>query len=168
MPPRPPANHDALPALPAAQRDIDRIARRCRKIVTQRAMLSAGAAIVPLPGLDLMVDVGVLMRMLQQINAEFGLTPAQIEALAPKKRLTVYKAAETLGATAVGRVVTREVVMLLAKGLARRVAAKTVVRYVPLAGQAVAASLSFLALKYLGEKHIEDCVRVASSAVDVN
>lgn len=154
--------------LPTARREIEQVARRCRRLVTQRAMLSAGAALVPIPGFDLMVDIGVLMRMLQQVNAEFGLTPMQIEALAPKRRLTVYKAAETLGATAVGRVVTRELVSLLAKSVARRLAAKTTARYVPIAGQALAASLSFLVLKYLGERHINDCVRVATQAIDID
>lgn len=158
----------ALPVLPAARRDIEQVARRCRKLVTQRAMLSAGAAVVPIPGFDLMVDIGVLMRLLQRINAEFGLTPMQIEALAPKKRLTVYKAAETLGASAVGRVVTRQLVSLLAKSVAKRLAAKTTARYVPIAGQALAASLSFLALKYLGERHIDDCVRVATQVIDID
>jgi uncharacterized protein (DUF697 family) len=165
---RRPAHDDALPALPASQRDIAAIARRCRKLVMQRAMLSAGASVVPVPGLDLMVDVGVLTRMLQQINAEFGLTPAQIEALAPKKRLTVYKAVQALGASAVGRVVTREVVVLVARGVARRVALKATARYVPIAGQVLAASLSFVALKYLGERHIADCVKVAGDAIDIN
>lgn len=161
---RPPAR----PALPTARRDLEQVARRCRKLVMQRAMLSAGAALVPIPGFDLMVDVGVLVRMLHRINAEFGLTPMQIEALAPKQRLTVYKAAEALGATAVGRVVTRELVSLLAKSVARRIAAKTTARYVPIAGQALAASLSFLALKYLGERHIDDCMRVATQAIDID
>lgn len=158
----------APPRLPAHRRDLDEVARRCRKLVMQRALVSAGATVVPIPGFDLLVDVGVLVRMLERVNAEFGLTPAQIEALAPKKRLTVYKAAETLGATAVGRAITREIVALMMRSVARRFAAKATTRYVPLAGQALAASMSFLALKYLGDRHIDDCLKVAGAAIDVN
>lgn len=136
--------------------------------MTKRAMLSAGAAVVPLPGFDLMVDIGVLTRMLHEINEAFGLTPAQIEALAPKKQFTVYKAINTLGASAAGRLITRGVVALVARSVLRRVAARTAVRYVPLAGQALAASISFAALKTLGDRHVADCVRVASDAIDIN
>lgn len=158
----------AAPVLPDNAQELQAIAARCRQIVSQRAMLSAGAAVVPLPGLDLMVDVGVLTRLLREINEAFGLTPAQIEALSAKRQFTVYKAINTLGATAVGRLITREVVTLAAKSVLRRVAAKTALRYVPLAGQAMAAGVSFAAIKALGDRHIDDCIRVASRAIDVN
>lgn len=158
----------ASPVAPAGDRDLARIAADCRRRVTQRALLSAGAAAVPVPGLDLMVDLGVLTRMLHEINREFGLTPAQIEALSPRQRLTVYKAVNALEASVVGRLVTGEMVLLLARNALRRVAAKSVVRYVPLAGQAVAAAISFGALKAIGERHIADCLRVASGAIDID
>jgi uncharacterized protein (DUF697 family) len=162
---RPPKR--ATAKLPASQRDVQRIAERCRKLVTRRAMISAGASVVPLPGFDLMVDIGVLTRMLHEVNAEFGLTPQQIDALSPRQRLTVYKAINALGASAVGRLITREAVALLARSVARRLATKTVLRFVPLAGQAIAATISFAALKTLGDRHIEDCVRVASHATEI-
>lgn len=168
LPARRPRRAVAAPRLPDSAREIEAIAARCRQLVSQRAMLSAGAAVVPLPGLDLMVDVGVLTRLLREINEAFGLTPAQIEALSAKRQFTVYKAINTLGATAVGRLITREVVTLVAKSLVRRIAAKTVLRYVPLAGQAMAAGLSFAAIKTLGDRHIDDCIRVATRAIDVN
>jgi uncharacterized protein (DUF697 family) len=172
-PPRKPrrtarASRHGVAALPASERDIHRIAERCRKLVTQRALLSAGATVVPLPGFDLAVDVGVLTRMLQEVNHEFGLTPQQIEALAPQRQFTVYKAINALGASAVGRLITREVVALVARSVARRLATKTALRYVPMAGQAIAASISFAALKTLGDRHVADCVRVASEVIDIN
>ena len=155
-------------ALPASDRDLHRIAADCRALVTRRALLSAGATVVPLPGFDVAVDIGVLTRMLHEVNQAFGLTPQQIEALAPRKQFTVYKAINALGASAVGRLITREVVALLARSVARRLATKTVLRYVPLAGQALAATISFAALKTLGDRHVADCVRVASHAIEIN
>ena len=159
----------ALPALlPEHQRDVEVIARGCRKLVTQRAMLSATAAVIPVPGLDLMVDVGVLTRMLEEINEAFGLTPMQIERLGEHRRFSVYKAISAVGGTAVGRTITREVIAIVVKQVATRVATKTAARYVPVAGQAVAATLSFAALKYLGEQHIKDCIAVANRVIDLN
>ena len=153
------------PALPKSPAEIERIAQKCRREVARRALISAGASVVPLPGLDLAVDIGVLTTLLDDVSRAFGLTPAQIEALAPQRQFTVYRAINTLGATAVGRLVTREVVALLARSVARRIAARTVLRYVPLAGQAIAATLSYAALKTLGDRHVADCVRVAKAAL---
>jgi uncharacterized protein (DUF697 family) len=150
-----------LALVPASVRDIEGAARRCRKVVMKRALLSATAAVVPVPGLDLAVDLGVLMKMLQEINTEFGLTPEQIELLAPKRRLSAYKAIAAVGSSLIGRAITREALSLIFKGMARRIATKTTVKYVPLAGQAVAATISFAAIKYIGDRHIDDCVAVA-------
>ncbi len=147
-----------------ADRELQRIAERCRRRIIRRALLSAGAAAVPVPGFDLLVDFGVLRRLLHEVNAEFGLTPAQLAALAERDRLSVYRAIDALGATAVGRVVTGQVVALLAHRLARRLATKTLLRHVPLAGTAIAAVLSFAAFKALGDRHVADCLRVARAA----
>jgi uncharacterized protein (DUF697 family) len=155
----------AAAPIPATRRDVDAIARRCRKIVMRRALVSAGAAVVPIPGIDLAVDIGMLMKMLHEINAAFGLTPAQIEALATRRRLTAYKAITAIGSSYVGRIVTRELALALLKSVARRIATKTTVKYVPLAGQALAACISFAAIKYIGDRHIEDCVAVVDRVI---
>jgi uncharacterized protein (DUF697 family) len=151
----------ALAPLPANARDIDAAAHRCRKVVTKRALISATAAVVPIPGIDLAVDVGVLMKMLQEINTEFGLTPEQIELLAPKRRLSTYKAIAAIGSSVIGRAITREVLSLAVKSVAKRLATKTTAKYVPLAGQALAATMSFAAIKFIGDRHVDDCVAVA-------
>jgi len=151
----------ALALVPANARDIEGATHRCRKVVMKRALISATAAVVPIPGLDLAVDLGVLMKMLQEINTEFGLTPEQIELLAPKRRLSAYKAIAAVGSSVIGRAITREALSLIFKGMAKRIATKTTVKYLPLAGQAVAATISFAAIKYIGDRHIDDCVAVA-------
>jgi uncharacterized protein (DUF697 family) len=153
--------------IPATRRDIAQIASDCRKLVTRRAMISAGASVVPLPGVDVAVDVAVLLRMIEQINQRFGLTPQQIEQLAPQRRLFAYKAAMGVGSALIGRIVTRELVIKLLKTVGVRLSVKQAAKYVPFAGQAVAASLSFAALKALGDRHVEDCVRVAETLIDV-
>ncbi|GAB4465352.1 MAG: hypothetical protein OHK0044_03920 [Burkholderiaceae bacterium] len=152
--------------LPQTPRDVEAVVRRCRKIVTRRALISAGAAVVPIPGIDVAVDLGMLMKMLNEINAAFGLTPAQIEALATRRRLTAYKAIIAIGSSYVGRIVTRELALALVKRVARRIVASATVKFVPLAGQALAAGLSFAAIKYIGDRHIEHCAAVANRVID--
>lgn len=153
--------------VPSTRRDITQIASDCRKLVTRRALIAAGASVVPLPGVDVAVDITMLMRMIEQVNQRFGLTPEQIEQLAPQRKLFAYKAAMGVGSALVGRMVTRELVIKLLKTVGMRLTAKQAAKYVPFAGQAIAASLSFGALKRLGDRHIEDCVRVAETLIDL-
>jgi ATP-binding cassette subfamily F protein 3 len=44
-----------------------------------------------------------------------------------------------------------------------RLTAKQAAKYVPLAGQAVAALVGYAAIRYLGEEHLKDCVQVAKT-----
>lgn len=157
----------ALAVVPATRRDIDAIARACRKLATRRALVSAGASVLPLPGVDIAVDVSVLVSMLDDINRAFGLTPAQIEQLAPRRKAFTYKALTLVGGALVGRVVTRQLVISVLKTVGVRMTAKQAARFVPIAGQVAAASISFAALKYLGDRHIDDCVRVADTLMDL-
>jgi uncharacterized protein (DUF697 family) len=150
--------HHAPP--PGLDEELERIAGQCRRIVHRRALISASAAVVPLPGIDLAVDLGVLMQLLEEINAAFGLAPSQLEGLPRERRLHVYRAIALLGSTTVGRVITRELLLGLLKRMAQRVAAKTVLKYVPLAGQAAAAGISYAAIRLVGAQHIAACVAV--------
>lgn len=153
--------------IPATRRDIVQLVSECRWLVTRRALISAGASVVPLPGVDVAVDITVLLKMIEQINQRFGLTLEQIEQLAPQRRLFAYKAAMGVGSALIGRIVTRELVIKVLKTVGVKLSVKQAAKYVPFAGQAVAASLSFAALKALGDRHIEDCVRVAETLIDI-
>jgi uncharacterized protein (DUF697 family) len=147
--------------VPGEGTDLQAIARRCRQRVTRRALFAAGVAAVPVPGLDWLTDVGVLVRLLPEISAEFGLTPAQIERLAPDRRLVAYKAISAGGGLLVGKVVTRELVMRLVQLVGVRLTTQQAAKYVPLAGQALSAALTYTALKYVCEQHIQQCMAVA-------
>lgn len=154
--------------IPATPRDIAAVTRRARQLVTRRALISAGAAVVPIPGLDIAVDVGVMVSMIESINTEFGLTPAQLERLPPQGKIAAYRAITLAGSNLAGRLITRELVIRLLKSVGVRLSAKQAARWVPLAGQAVAASISFAALKYLGNQHVAECARVAAALIDLN
>lgn len=147
--------------VPGAGDDVQAIAQRCRKQVNRRALFAAGVAVLPVPGLDWLADVGVLVRLLPQISAEFGLSPAQIERLAPDRRVVVYKAISAGGGMLIGKVVTRELVMRMVQLVGVRLTTQQAAKFVPIAGQAVSAILTFSALKYVCEQHIQQCMAVA-------
>jgi uncharacterized protein (DUF697 family) len=148
-------------AVPSTPAQIDAAARHCRRLVNKRALLAAGVAIVPVPGIDWITDVGVLVNLLPKINEAFGLTPDQIERLAPDRRVVVYKVLSAGGGMVVGKVVTREVVLRLLKLVGVRLTTQQAAKYVPVAGQAVSAALTFTALKFVCEQHIRQCMDVA-------
>ncbi|GAB4041437.1 MAG: hypothetical protein Fur0014_12650 [Rubrivivax sp.] len=124
-------------------------------------MLAAGVAAIPVPGLDWATDVAVLVKLLPRISAEFGLSPEQIERLAPERRLVVYKVLSASGGLVIGKVVTRELVLKLLKLVGVRLTTQQAAKYVPLAGQAVSALLTWSALRYVCEQHIRQCADVA-------
>lgn len=150
-------------AIELAQGDPALIAavRQSRKLVARKALLAAAASAVPLPGIDWAADAALLSRLVPQISAEFGLSVTQVETLAPQQRERIQKAATTVGALLVGRLVTRDLLMALAKHAGLRLTTKQATKYVPVAGQIVSAGLGYAALRALGEQHIKDCVKVA-------
>lgn len=146
--------------VPSSRGDIGAAAQRSRRLVTKRAMVAAGVAMVPVPGLDWLTDIGVLMRLLPEINRQFGLTPEQIERLSPQRRLVVFKAINSAGGLLVGKLITREVVLQVLKVVGVRLTTQQAAKFVPIAGQAVSAALTFSALKYVCEQHIRQCIGV--------
>jgi uncharacterized protein (DUF697 family) len=141
--------------------EIEATVRRCRRMVSQRALLAAGVATVPVPGLDWMTDIGILIKLLPKINEAFGLSPDQVERLSLERRMVVYKAISTGGAMVIGKVITRDVVIKLLKIVGVRLTTQQAAKYVPLAGQAVSAALTYTALRYVCEQHIRQCAEVA-------
>ena len=139
---------------------VDAIAKRCRQRVHQRALLAAGVAMVPVPGLDWVTDVGVLIKLLPDINQAFGLAPEQIERLAPERRLVVYKAISAGGGLLVGKLVTRELVLTVLRVVGVRLTTQQAAKYLPIAGQVVSAALTYGALKFVCEQHIQQCIAV--------
>jgi uncharacterized protein (DUF697 family) len=152
-----PLEGDLLDAL----NGLDAIRADCRRLVTRRASLSAGVAVVPLPMLDVGTDIAILLKLLPQINERFGLTPAQIEGLDAETKRIVMMFVSGVGSALVGRLITRELVVKVLMKMGVRVTTKGVVKFVPLLGQAISASISFGAMKLLGNRHIDDCYEVA-------
>lgn len=151
----------AQPALPD---DLLRIRDDCRRLVKKASWASAGAAAVPVPLLDMVVDVGILLKLLPEINERFGLLPEQIEAMPEETRLQVWQRRAERGSELIGMVVTRELVKRSLQGVGTRIAARQVTRFIPFGGQIVAATLGYWVMRRLASQHIDDCVEVALAA----
>ncbi len=145
------------PALTAA-------VQRSRRLLHRRALVAAAAGAVPVPGLDWAVDAALLSRMIPRINAEFGLMPDQLDRLTPHERERVQKAIAMVGSVLIGKLITRDLVLRAAQMVGMRLTARQAARFVPVAGQVASAVIGYTAIRYLGEEHMKDCVRVALKA----
>ena len=151
--------------LPQTLEQLDALRDECKAMVTKRAGVSASAAVLPIPGLDLGTDLSLLIEMLPAINRKFGLSPEQIDGLDPRTKQIIFVAATSLGNTLIGKWVTQQLVVQTLQRLGVRMATKTMAKFVPFLGQALAASISFGAMKMLGNAHVDDCYAVAKKAL---
>ena len=69
-----------------------------------------------------------------------------------------------VGSVVIGKFITKDLVLKATQKLGVHMTTRQLAKYVPLAGQAVAATLGYATLRYLGEQHIQDCIKVAEAA----
>lgn len=147
--------------MPASRADIAQLREQCRQLVRRQALLSAGVAALPLPGLDVLSDLGLFATLINDINRQFGLTPEQVARLRPELKLLAYEAALGMGGLLVGKLVTRTLVLRLLRHSGAKLLARQALRLVPLAGQLVSAALSFAICRQIGYQHVDACAVVA-------
>jgi uncharacterized protein (DUF697 family) len=153
------------PLPPPSIADLDRLRASCKAMVRRRAATSGGMALIPIPGVDIAGDVGMLLEMIPAINRKFGLTPEQIEELDPRHKLLVYAMLKKVGSDLAGRAITRQLAVAALKKVGVRLSARQVLKYVPFAGQAAAVALSVTAMMYLGNSHVDACYEIARGAL---
>ena len=149
--------------VPGTRGEIEAAAGHARRIVRRRALFAAGVAVVPIPGIDWLTDVAVLVKLVPEINRAFGLTPEQVERLAPDRRLAVYKAISAGGSLLVGKLVTRELIVQALRVVGVRLTTQQAAKFVPIAGQAVSAALTYTSLTFVCEQHIRQCIAVSQT-----
>lgn len=146
--------------------ELEAIKQSCRSMVIKSSRLSAGTAIIPIPGVDIGSDVAILLRLIPKINEKFGLSPEQIDSLDTESKLFVMTAISNTGSKMAGKYITRKLILLLLNKMAGKVAAKNVSKFLPFVGSAVAGSISYTAMKYMGNNHIDDCYEIALAALE--
>jgi uncharacterized protein (DUF697 family) len=154
--------------IPKTISELDSIKEECKSMVNKRASASAAAAVVPVPGVDVGADVAIMMELLPAINRKFGLSPEQIDQLDSAIKGQILVIISSLGSKLVGKLITKETVVLLLKKVGTRIAVKSVTKFIPFVGQAVSAGISFGAMKYLGNSHIDECYEVCKRLIQRN
>ncbi|WP_375393642.1 hypothetical protein [uncultured Sphingomonas sp.] len=130
-------------------------------MVTNRSLAAAGAAVVPIPGADLIADIGLLSTMLPAISQSFELDHDSVAKLDSDIAQRVFVIAASMGNNVIGRMITRRIAVRLLRRVGVRIASASVAKYVPVVGSAMAATIGFGAMKLAGNAHVEDCYRTA-------
>ena len=148
-------------SIPVNANEINDVRERCRRLVRRKAVMAAGVSAVPIPGIDVVSDLSMFAKLVDEVNTSFGLTPEQIDRLKPGHKMLAYKAAVGIGGMLVGKIVSRELLLAVFKRMGVRTAAKSATKFVPLAGSIAAAAIGFAVFRHLGYKHVEACAAVA-------
>jgi hypothetical protein len=143
---------------------VDQMAAQLKKRLSRKAFWGSSAALIPLPLVDLAVDVALLSNMLNDIHQTFGLSPAQLQALDPGKRHRTFAAIQWVGNRAIGQLVTGAVIKRLITGMGLKLTAGQMSKAVPIAGQIASAALNYGTLRHIINVHIDDCVKVVKQA----
>lgn len=144
--------------------DLQQIREDCRALVRRRALVSAGAAVVPVPLLDVVVDAGILMQLIPEISARFGLAVEDIDAMDPARRAKTWQRIRQRGSQLIGIVLTRALIRKTFDGMVGRLITKQVTKFVPLGGQLVAAGIGYFVLRRIAYGHIDDCYAIAAAS----
>lgn len=138
--------------------NIEQARLECKELAKARAKISAGVAIIPIPFLDVAIDVVMLSKLLPEISAKFGLEDGNLSDSERQKNITDRIM------TFAGLVATRSVVNQTVKGFGTRIIGKQIAKYIPLGGQIVAGTLGYLIFKKIADEHIENCYKTAKEA----
>lgn len=133
-----------------------------KKLVSRYALLSAANGVNPVPGLDISVDAGLLLKMGKDIQSIYGLNEEQqtfnLEFLGKKKASIIATKALQFSTKYIGK----EAIMLLLKKAGAVIATKTATKWIPFVGQAISATAGFLLTSSLGEDMIKDAEKIAT------
>ena len=145
--------------LPKTKEELARRREQALTLVKKKSILSSGASIVPIPGLDFGVDIKLMRDIIEDVNKIYGLDHKEVNSLGDDVRERVMSAAAIQGSQFVGRKVSEALLKVVIKDVAKRAAAKQT-KWFPVIGQAVSASISYYFMNKLGQDHIEKCEKV--------
>lgn len=143
--------------------NLEQIRAECLELVKKRSYVSAGVAVIPVPFLDVVIDVGMLSLLIPEINTRFGLSPEQISVYDPATKKVHWNELRKRGFEFSGLVVARTAAKSSLNNLAAKVLTKQVTKFIPLGGSLIAASLGYIVMKKVAEAHVEESYKLAKS-----
>lgn len=143
--------------------NLEQVRADCLELVKKRSYVSAGVAVIPVPFLDVVIDVGILSVLIPEINVRFGLSPEQISVFDPATKTVHWNELRKRGFEFSGLVLARTAAKASLNNIAAKVLTKQVIKFIPLGGSIIAASLGYVVMKKVAEAHVEESYKLAKS-----
>lgn len=154
--------------IPMTQNELDQVRAECYAMVKKRASLSAGTSAIPTPGIDIAADITILMELIPAINSKFGLAQDQIGKYDHQLKQIIYQVVKRAGLALIGQEITKTLVIQALRKIAGQTVAKQVLKLAPVVGWAANAAIGFVAMRYVGNSHVDDCYAVCKRALEIN
>jgi len=123
--------------------------------------LAAANGLNPIPGLDIGVDITLMIKLSKEVQGIYGLNKEQQEY---NMHLLDKKSAKLI-ATKVLQYAARfggnEAIMILLKKASTTLAAKTASKWIPLVGPVIAAGIGFTMTSWIGNDMIIEAEEIA-------
>ncbi len=144
-----------------SERILEEKKRIAEKIVLRHSALSAANGLNPIPGLDISLDVALLVKMSKEVQTIYGLNEEQQEFNLQfiDKKSAKFIASKVLQYTT--KYGGKEAIMLLLKRVSSSIITKTASKWVPFVGQVIAAGIGFKMTSWIGKDMIEDAETIA-------
>jgi len=135
-----------------------------REITKKQVWISAGISaangVNPIPGVDISVDISILLLLFKSIKDSFGLNDIAIQK-------DKYKVFAPL-AKSISEYLTKEGVLLLIKKYATEQTLKQFGKYIPLVGPVIAGSIGFAVTLSVGKSYLNDCYELAKGILEID
>lgn len=142
-------------------RDLERIRDECLELIENRAYVSAGTSVVPIPFFDVVADAGQLSLLIPEINMRFGLDEDKDTLVNADGRSLNWRAVRERALDLGQLLITRSALRKSVQSVAGRILAKQFAKFIPFSGQIAAAGIGYFVFKKVAEDHINDCYRLA-------
>lgn len=159
---------DNLPSYVDPSLNLELIRTECLAMAKKRALISAGVSTIPIPFFDVVVDAGILTELLPEISAKFGLAPEPEAMFDFETRDVDWGEVRSRGLTFAGLVTQRGIVRGTIQGFGMRLITRQVVKFIPLGGSIVAATMGYTVFKRIASDHVDKCYKAALSIQSVS
>ncbi|CAL8313912.1 unnamed protein product [Gadus morhua 'NCC'] len=138
---------------------IDKKKEVFRSKIWHYSLLSATFAAIPIPGISIVFDVGILVKVLRDYLFGFGLDKGSLEKCSSATNTPLDELRAMLNCICSGKEVTKELVILMLKSatlILISLAAEEGSRWIPLLGIPIAAALSFTTIYMFLESNLNE------------
>lgn len=134
--------------------------KACEKYVSIASLAAAANGINPVPGVDVAVDVSIIIKLFKEIRDYYGLSDDSLDTLKKSSIPVVGRLANN-----VLQYATKEGILILLKNFAARETLKEFAKYIPIVGQLIAAGLGYTITLQVGNSYLNDCHNLAEEKI---